>query len=310
MAGTDITLHPNQFPKLTSHNGVSLREDIAYTDAKGKESKSIRKRTEKTLTNLQDALKKVLEPEETVLLVARCRRGPSGLKEQFFMGPVYYHMHVDLVFTNRRLIHFSVASNGTWRRSLRSLRWEDLAEFKVSGWIVPQLQLKYRNGSKEAYWYLGRADGKRIKILLAALLPQLGGAGTPAQGMVSLCPQCLNPLQAAVYHCASCRLEFKDEKTMVRRSLLIPGGGYFYVGLTWLGVMDFIVELWLSFVFLIALLQALSIMPPAELEPGQAPNGPAEAWIVVAFIGLVLAVEKWATMHHCRPLIRQFIPAK
>ena len=50
--------------------------------------------------------------------------------------------------------------------------------------------------------------------------------------------------------------------------------------------------------------------PDPTLEPGQAPAEPAGAWFFAGFLALLLAVEKWFTIHHCRRFVREFIPTQ
>ena len=232
-------------------------------------------------------------------------RRPPGFLDQLTFGLyIYYVPATVLVFTNRRLLHFSVRRDGSWKKSLRSLRWGDLAEAKVQGWLNPKLRLKYQNGKVDNYWGLRRGDAKSIKLLLPVLLPASRGETSPAQAMSSLCPECSAPLSPGVYQCSRCSLIFKDEKTIVRRSLLIPGGGYFYTGHWFLGVGDFIAEAVLLFLVVGSVLLAFGFLA----EPGEPQVTAGVAWFEVAFFGAILGVEKLITIHHCRRLIRDFIP--
>ena len=307
----DFPIHPEQFPRQGSQGGIRVREDTLHSDHRGKEKKAIRKRASKALEKLQEPLSKLLEPEEVVLYVTRAQ-APAGWFEQLTLGwIIYYITGTTLVFTNRRLLHFLVKSNGAWKRSVRSLRWGDLSEAKVKGFLLsPTLQLHYRNGNKEFYWGLRRDDSKKIKVLLAAILPAATGEGSPAQAMISLCPSCRATLTVGTYQCSQCFLAFKDETTMVRRSLLIPGGGYFYTGNRFLGVMDFIVEGYLLLLVLILVLSAFGVFSDPLAEPGEDSLPPAGAFVTASIFAAVLAVEKWMTIHHCRRFIREFIPTK
>jgi hypothetical protein len=181
------------------------------------------------------------------------------------------------------------------------LQWENLTEGKVKGFLIPQLLLQTGNGSKEGYWSLRMGDGKKIKVILQALQRQYAGSAAAA-GMDSLCPSCLSKLEPGITRCITCNQAFKDERTMVRRALLIPGGGYFYVGLRLLGVIDFWVEAWLILLFVSVVLGALQ--PP----PGE-PSAPIEVWIVIAFFGSLLVLEKLVSIYHCRHVLgKQFLP--
>jgi hypothetical protein len=312
----DLPIHPIQPPRLGSYAGLRLREDTLYANHNGEEKKAIRKRAAEALENLQEPLSKLLEPEEAILYVAIGQAPASTLEQLTLRLYVYNVTTTALVFTNRRMLQFLLKPKSfvsrarwPWRRCLRSVSWGDVVETKVTaGWLDRRIALKYRDGKKETYLGLRRDDAKKIKLLLEVLLPASTGEATAAQGIVSLCPECRAMLTPGVYQCGQCRLAFKDETTMVRRALLIPGGGFFYTGQLLLGVSYFIVEAILLAVIVIWGLAALGIVKlPAE--PGETPATPGAALFVSVFILLILALEKLVTIHHCRRFIRQFIPA-
>lgn len=308
MSRLDLFVHPEQSPRLTSLHGVRVREDTLYSNPCGEEKKGIRKRAEKAIEKLQEVLSRALGPEEAVLYVARCQ-APVGTLEQLTLGwYIYYVTGTVLVFTNRRLLHFDVTRNGDWKHRLRTISWGDVDEARVKGWLGPVLELKHRSGKKEKYWNLRRDDAKKIKTLLSAIMAAGARETSPSQTMVSLCPSCLAELTPAVYHCAKCGAAFKDEKTMVRRSLLIPGGGYFYTGHWFLGLGDFFVEAYLLVVLIVVLGFAMGFIKDTSGNPGEASLAGGEAWIAAGFVAAILVVEKLLTIHHCRRFIREFIP--
>lgn len=310
MPSPDITIHADQTARSVSRHGVSLREDTVYTNHKGREKRGIRKRTDKALSKLAEVLPKVLEPEETILYVAQVQAPASVFEQLAFGWYIYYVTRTVLVFTNRRMLHFQVKRDGDWKQILRSVRWGDVEHAKVKGWLLsPTLWLKYRTGKKETYWALRRDDAKKIKLLLAALLPNSSGELSPAQQMVSLCPDCTAVLTPKTYQCNQCGLTFKDEWTAIRLSLLYPGGGYMYTGHWFLAVGDAFVEAVLLAEALVYVLVALG-MP----EPGLGPLDPSasrgEALAIAGVFATILAVEKWFTIHHARRFVREYLPIK
>jgi hypothetical protein len=86
MANADLAVYGTQLPRLVSANGVSIREDVLYTDAKGEPDQRRRKRAEDALADLQDVLPNLLEPKETILFVIKSCQAPMGALEQFFWG--------------------------------------------------------------------------------------------------------------------------------------------------------------------------------------------------------------------------------
>jgi len=307
MANLQLVVHAEQVPRLTTTEGVPLREDVAYSDHRGADKKGVRKEVTKNLAKLQAALAKVLEPEETVLYAARAL-APMGWFEQFAFG--WYSVYAaatTLVFTDRRMLHFLVNRKGEWRQSLRAVRWGDVESGEAKGWLGGTLELKYRNGRKEKYWQLKRREVRKLQVLVAKLLETGAGAGSTAQEMQSLCPECHAALIPRQYQCQKCGLVFKDEKTMIKRSLLIPGGGYFYTGQTFLGVMDFMAEAYLLVLLLlfVVLTFAGDQTPP---EPGEEALTTAEALATTVVVAVILGVEKLFTIHHGMRSIREFIP--
>jgi hypothetical protein len=305
VANQDISVHPNQVPRPASLNGLRVREDIAYTNYRGEEHGRTLKRVSKILDRLGPALQRILAADETVLYAARMQ-APVSLVEQLTMGWYLYRVSAaTLIFTNRRIIQLLVDGGGRWKGNLRAVAWGDVAEAGVKGRLSPVLWLKYRNGKKDKYWRLKHADAKKIRVLAATLLPASSGESTAAQGMVALCPDCLAPLTEKVYVCGGCGLVFKDERALVKRSLLIPGCGYLYTGHTFLAITDLIAEVFLMFEVIVCALAAYGTWGKPPTKPGTATGG---GFLGSALIFLaVLAFEKLVTIHHGRRFIGEFI---
>lgn len=303
-----LLVHSGQSSRLGTLHGVRVREDTLYSNHKGEEKKGIRKRAEKAVEKLQEILRKMLGQDEVVLYVARCQAPASVFEQMTFRWYIYYMTGTVLVFTNRRLLQFFVKSKGEWKRRLRTVSWGDIEQANVKGWLSYTLELKYRNGKKETYWGVRGDDARKIKMVVPAILGAGSVESTAAQSMVSLCPGCLTQLTPQVYECASCRTAFKDEKTMVRRSLIIPGGGYFYIGHRFLGVVDFIAEAYLLALTVIFLVVGAGGIQDPLVEPGQAPAAGAEALGIAIVFGVILVFVKWASIHHSRRFIREYIP--
>ncbi len=308
MPSAQIPVHTEQPVRLSSHFGVLVREDTAFTNSKGGEKKGIRKRAEQAIDKLQEPLRKFLEPEEAVLYIARGQIMLAGV-ERYFLGWHAYYLAPPsmLVLTNRRLLQLFVQSNGTWKRGVRSARWGDMEEAKVKGWLAAKLDIKYRNGKKEVYWGMIRDDSNKIKVLLEALLPSATSETSPALSVTSVCPECRAVLTPSVYECPRCRLTFKDEKQALWRSILIPGGGFFYTGHPFLGLAHFLVEAIVFFAMVFWILVALGITKP-DTSPGEAPPDAASAVVVVIFLTAILAVDKWVMARVAKKQVQNYIP--
>lgn len=309
MPAAGLSIHPQVSTRQSTFEGIPIREDTAYSNAHGKEKSGTRKRTQKALGKLRETLLRVLAPDEAVFYVARARSMPSMLDE-FFLGWLAYATQGGLVIlTNRRLLYFITDKAGGWKRSLSVVQWGDIEKGQVKGWLNHLLVLKYRNGSKETFWKLRGDDAKKIKVLLAALLPSSGGETSPAQGMVHLCPKCLSPLQAGVYQCAKCGELFKDEKTLVRRWRIFPALGYSYTGHHGLAALDFLIEAFI----LLEIILILIIAVPATMAPHLTPRvstALAGLWVEIGFFVAAWVLKRWLMLRQCRRFVREFIPAK
>lgn len=313
MPNAQFPVHPEQSSRISSLHGVRIREDVLFSNHMGVENPGIRKREEKIIEGLSEVLTKVLGPEEVVLAAIRCQ-APLGALEQFTLGwYVYYVTQAVLVFTNQRLMCYQVKQAGSfgkgviWKQGLRSANWGDIEEAKVKGWLIPTLNLKFRDGRKERFSGLGFGNARKIKILLSAIQTAGSAPATSAQGMPSLCPSCFAELSPEIYTCGKCRLEFKNEKTLLKM-LFIPGGDYFYVGLRYLGVVHFISG---SVLLVMLVLFGLAAFGVADFlaEPGH-PSAPSEVLPGLAFLALIFASHKALTFLSCRRMVRRFIPLK
>ena len=310
MPNPDLPIHEAQVPRLTTADGVQLREDVLFTNEKGEADERRKRRALEALSSLREILPNLLAKDETVLYVVRTCQAPMGSLEQFLLGWNAYRVSATrLVFTNLRLLHFGMGSDKKWRRTVKAVRWGDIAEAKVKGWLNRMLQLRYANGTKESYWRLQRKDSRKIKALLDAVIPQSRGQATPAQGFQSICPDCRAVLTAGKYECASCGLRFKDEKTLLTRTLLIPGGGYMYASMTLLGIVDFFTEGLFTVALIFAILMAFGIVAPERDAEGHLMQS-GEALRAALFCLLLVGFHKGLEYSHCRRVIRTFLPWK
>lgn len=306
MPSPDLAIHPTIPPQRVDKNGVSVREDVLYTDAKGRSKNKLRKRAEDALEDLGEVLRRVLEPNETIFYIGVAQAMPNFAAQFFGGGWHTYSLPRTLLFlTDRRIIALRVRKRmggWTWDRGVRTAHWGDVQTAKASGFLTRSLTLKFRNGEKQSYWRFASGDLKKVRLLADVLGPHGSGETAAAGAMVSLCPGCFVALSAGTYQCPSCGLQFKDEKTLLRRGILIPGGASFYVGATGLGVMRSIGESVLLAVILMILFGA--IVTPAGSRDA--------AWELTSGLLVfgILVVDKSLAIAVSRQQIRDFLPAK
>jgi hypothetical protein len=280
-------------------DGISVRNDVLFTNNKGEDKGPIQKRSEKALQKLIPALQRVLLPAETLLYIARAQSPLTVLEQLTAAWWTRLLAASAIVITNKRLLFFPVKRDGSWKQSVRSLQWGDVEEVKPNGLLVRNVTFKSKNGTKTTYTNFRRADAKKIAAIATGLLPAASGEMTPTHGFVQLCPDCRNVLTEGQYFCSGCGLTFKNEKSMVMRSIFLPGGGYFYTGHPLVAIIPAVVEGVLVlqlFVFLFAGLTSPKTLP--NLLPS------------LVILGVFWALETAVTIRHCRRYIRDYIPEK
>ena len=225
MLAADVRVHANKSAFTTALEGISVRNDVLFTDEKGEENAGLKKRSTAALEKLAPGLRKILRPGETVLYVLPAR-SPLSVFEQLTIG--YWASILAacaIVVTNSRILFFPVKMNRTWKESVRAVNWGDMQEAKGKGPFGAMVAFTFRNGQKATYAQIRRQDAKKLAALAAVLIPAAAGEQTAAQGPVQLCPDCCGPLTAKQYLCPSCGLTFKNEKKMMLLSIFLPGGG-------------------------------------------------------------------------------------
>lgn len=283
-------------PMQTDTFGIPAREDVLFTDAKGHPHKGIRRSSEKILRELGEPLRHCLRKGEVVFYAATMTAPLSGL-EQFTMSWWLYGTYSTvLVFTSERLLAFPVERSGQWRQSIQSVELGDIEQAKTGGIISRTLTIRTKDGRKDVFQRLHVRDAKKLKVLIPILLQ--GKSATTANGWQSLCPQCLGHLTPGHYSCPGCNLQFRSEQKLARR-ILIPGGGYFYIGLTGAGIVAVLLEA----IFYIELLGGILLLS----APKQAQDRTDGVAVLFGF-GIFIGLEKLIMYMHARRFIRWFLP--
>src|SRR3989441_5208275 len=107
MPAAEVSIYASRAPQIVASNGLPIREDVAYSDAKGEESERSRRRAQEAIDKLRDILPSLLEPKEAIFCLVRCQ-APAGALEQLFVGwSIYQITATTLLFTNRSEEHTS-----------------------------------------------------------------------------------------------------------------------------------------------------------------------------------------------------------
>lgn len=282
-AGSGDTIYSNK-----TVMGLPVNKKFMFTNVKGVEKKGIKQRQTKLLKKLEFLPRFLKEGEEIYLVTTGC--SPVSLIEQITTGMiVFYIKRSMLVFTNKRILHIPTTVGYNFRHSIAQINFNDCDSIKMS-WGT--LKIRYKNKKKENFIKIGGKERGKIKQLVQKI--NIKGEPSKHQQRFHRCPSCTRALPAVVANCPSCRLEFKSRPRAQLLSLLLPGGGYFYTGHWFLGLMDFLVEALLIFLVI-----------TSYIEPDPADPDPAATTIVLL---VILAIEKLTTVYHATHYVREFIP--
>jgi hypothetical protein len=269
---------------------LPINREICFSNHKGVFKEKIMEGQTKTLARFIPLLKPLLEPGEEILLSVEAT-SPMSFLEQWTTGwIIYYLKRCVLILTNRRILHFPTKYNFTPKYSLSQIRYGDIEEFKLSGFLGRVLKMEYKSGKKEKFYSIKLTEFKKLKALEPLLIKD---QPSHVRERHFLCPRCLTPLVKDIFSCPNCCLEFKNMQEAIRLSLQFPGGGYFYTGHPVLGIMDAITEGILLLELIVSLFGALITM---------------ESWGFVLLFAVLLFYEKLITIYHGKHYISEYIP--
>ncbi len=209
----------------TDSLNLPVNKKICFSNHENQFKEKIIKDQTKILKKFSSFLKPLLEPGEEIWLGVEAT-SPMSFLEQWTTGwVIYYLKRCVLIFTNKRILHFPTKHDFTPKHSVSQIRYGDIEEFKLSGFLGRVLKIEYKSGKKEKFYYIKSREFKKLRTL-----EQLFIKNQPSNigERHFLCPRCVTPLVKDIFSCPNCHLEFKNMRDAIRLSLLFPGGGYFY----------------------------------------------------------------------------------
>jgi hypothetical protein len=268
--------------------GLPVDTNVLFSNHKNIYKRSVEKRQRKLLGKISFILPFLHVGEKILHVTTGC--SPVSAVEQLVTGWIVFYLKRSLfVFTNLRVFHIPTTQNFSYRGSIAQILYSDCRRISIK-WST--LVVEYKNGKKEKFLYIAGRERKKLKALLANAPVQGRPSDTPER--THLCPRCTNPLVKDIFTCPHCSFEFKDRATARKISILYPGGGYFYTRHPFLGLVDALTELYLTFLVL-AVLSSVIV-------------GNTEAVPSLVIIGFILAFEKVLTVFHSNHFINEFIP--
>ena len=286
---SNTTQSLNIFGRPLSIFGVPVDRETIFSDHKGRYKSKIEKRQRRLIVKTT-FIKFFLHADECI----RCLTtgySPISALEQLFTGLAFlFFKRAIFAFTDKRILHIPTRFNRSSFGAVSQVWYEDCAHLSLKG---RALVVKYKNGSEEQFPYIGRREKKKLKALLSAIQLKPKAAGN-LNARVKLCPSCTNVLDAQSHICPTCKIKFKTGFQAKLRSLLLPGGGYFYTRHTILGAVLGLME--------VAVMVKL-ILDGIALGQGMAVN---LGWMAVLTFALI--AEKLISAYHTEQLTKDLIP--
>jgi len=176
-----------------------------------------------------------------------------------------------------------------YRHSVAEIRYRGCKRIRLMG---RSLLFTFHNDGSEQFPYIGRKERRKLRTIVDALDLEAGPAEAPR--MTYLCACCRSAVPKNSASCPQCGLPFWTADKAGKMALLIPGGGYFYMGNTLYGVAAGVLEL------LLAILLGLAIMDMIQGLRGS---------LLAAFLlGTALAGIKAVSFFHSQELAQGCFP--
>ncbi len=275
----------------TDSLNLPINKEICFSNHENQFKEKIMKDQAKILKTFSSFLKPLLEPGEEIWLGVEAT-APMSFLEQWTTGwVIYYLKRCVLIFTNKRILHFPTKHDFMPKHSVSQIRYGDIEEFKLSGFLGRVLKIEYKSGKKEKFYYVKSREFKKLRTLEQRFIKnQPSNVGERH----FLCPRCVTPLVKDIFSCPNCHLEFKNMKDAIKLSLLFPGGGYLYTRHPVVGIMDALTE---GFLLILLLANVVGALRNIEL------------WGSVLFAAFLLFIEKLITIYHAKHYVGEYIPA-
>jgi len=221
--------------------GLSVDRKALFSNHKDVYKKRIEKRQRKLFVKI-GPLKPFLKRNEQILLVTTGYSPLSSLGN-YLTGFAFSYLNRSLfVFTNLRIIHLPTTSSYKYKNSLAQIVYAGCHSITLKrGTLVVQFAKFNRI---EKFKAIAVQERKKIRALLKKNIPLSGTKGN-LSGRIHLCPRCAHRLVEKKYACENCQLNFKGRFVAAILAILVPGGGYFYVGQRLIGALNAVLEIFL-----------------------------------------------------------------
>jgi len=278
----------SQFRRPVYIFGKPVAKDIIFTNHRNIYKKKVENRQRLLMVKIP-FINSFLEDGELIMLVTSGYAPLTRLERFLLRYLTVFQRRALFVFTNHRMLYIPTTFTYDYRYSIAEIRYADCHSIEVSG---RSLFFIFHNGESQIFPYIGRMERRKLHSLLGELPVGENPSGT--QNMTYLCAQCNTPIPQDSPACPNCRLQFWTAAEAGKKALLIPGGGYFYMGNTLYGVASAILEI---------LLAVLLILSAVDMY-----HGLKGSVIAVTFLSMALAGLKAVTFFHAQELVQGCFP--
>lgn len=220
--------------------GLPVDRETLFSNHKNVYKRRIEKRQRKLIVKIS-FLKPLLKRGEQILLITS-GYSPLASLANYLTGFLFvYLMRSLFVFTNYRIIHVPTTASYNYKNSIAMVAYAGCQSIALKG---GNLIVQFAGAGKKILKFkaIAVSERKKIRALLGKKLP-LSDKKVHLARRIHLCPRCTHELVEGQFKCEKCRLQFKSKLMTAICSIILPGGGYFYIRQYLLGFLDALVEL-------------------------------------------------------------------
>jgi hypothetical protein len=205
----------------------------------------------KIIRAIEPSLKALLFPNEEVRFV--CRGIFYSFGEQYLLG-IFSHLvnQTVFIFTNFRVIMLNVNSRNVPRHMKWHIAYDQMLKFSSSFFSGAAI-FKLKDKKKYTFTGMSKQDKAIVKEYVAEMIVRTKTEKfhmPQYQSRDNLCSNCCKPVPAKQYTCPLCSQEFITPWKPAVMSLVLPCLGDFYLGHTFLGVIELLVYVFTWFVLI------------------------------------------------------------
>ena len=268
--------------------GKPVARDTLFSNHRGIYKKKVEKRQRRLLIKIP-FINSFLEDGELITLITNGYAPLTRLERSLLRYLTVFRRRALFVFTDRRVLYIPTTFNYGYRYSVAEIRYANCKSIQVIGRF---LVFMFHNGRSEQFPYIGRKERLKLRAVISNFA--LGVNPSGSQKMTYLCGRCGGAIPNNSLSCPKCRLRFLTTAKAGKMALLIPGGGYFYMGNTLYGVASAIMELLLAFLLILSVVDMY--------------QGFKRSVLAAILLSMALAGIKAVSFFHSQDLVKGCFP--